>query len=207
MQIKVVDFNNKEKESLSLNPDVFGLGDNHDILHRVINWQLAKRRNISKATKGISDVSGSNAKPFKQKGTGRSRAGSTRDSQHRGGAVIFGPTRRGFGFKIQKKVRKLALKVALSTKIRRNELMILDSLPSAISNKTSKLKAALGNFDYKNVLIVGSEDMENIDKASRNLPHVNIIEQVGANVYDLVRHDKVLVTKKALKALEERLSS
>lgn len=204
MKHNIVSLDNKVVGEVNLNDDLFGQQDRIDLIAKVVRWQLAKKRPISRATKGISDIRGTNAKPFSQKGTGRARAGSSRDSQHRGGAIIFGPSRRSFGFKLPKKVRALGLKVAFSVKKNRGDFVVIDSLELK-EYKTSVLSNKLSSFDAKSLVIIGSDVSDQFKKAARNIPNVDLLDQVGANVYDLVRHDKVLITKDALEKLEKRL--
>lgn len=204
MKHNIVNLDNEVLGEIELNDSIFGQQERTDILAKVVRWQLAKRRAMSRATKGISEVRGTTAKPFSQKGTGRARSGSSRDSQHRGGAVIFGPSKRKFGYKLPKKVRSLGLKVAFSVKRNRDELSVIDSLDLG-SCKTSVLNSKLSNFDTNSIIIVYSSVSEDFKKAARNIPNVDLISHSGANVYDLIRHDRVLITKDALGELEKRL--
>ena len=204
MKLSVINWDKKPVEDIEVSSVVFDAEERLDILAKVVDWQLLKRKIKSKATKGISNVRGSNKKPFSQKGTGRSRAGSTRDVGCRGGAIAFGPSQRDFGKKLPKKVRKLGLRVALSSKIRRGELLIIDSA-EVDSSKTSEVVKKISAFNNNSLVFIGDKEFDKLSLAVRNIPNVDVLEQVGANVYDIIRHDEVVITKKAIKELEERL--
>src|SRR5579872_1891245 len=153
MQLKVRNLDNQEVGDIELAEEVFGLPLRRDILARVVNWQLAKRRAGTHKTKGISDISGTTKKPYKQKGTGRARQGSLRSPQFRGGAVIFGPVVRSHEFGLQKKVRRLALKSALSAKQAEGKLVVIDTA-KVKEAKTKALRARLDKFGWGSVLII-----------------------------------------------------
>jgi large subunit ribosomal protein L4 len=171
----------------------------------MINWQLAKRRAGTHKTKGISEISGTTKKPYKQKGTGRARQGSLRSPQFRGGATIFGPVVRSHEFGLQKKVRRLAMRCALSDKAKDGKLIVLDQATLA-EGKTKALKQRFEKFGWDSVLIVGGERLdENFARAARNLPKVDVLPQQGANVYDILRRDTLVLTRDAVQHLEARL--
>src|ERR1700761_3531845 len=172
MQLKVTSLDNKETGNIDLADEVFGLPVvRRDILARVINYQLAKRRAGTHKTKQIGEIAGTTKKPWKQKGTGRARQGSLRSPQFRGGAVIFGPLVRSHAFDLQKKVRKLALKTALSAKLSEGKLVVIDQATVAEA-KTKLLKARFEALGWANVLIIdGQEVNESFARAARNLPH------------------------------------
>jgi large subunit ribosomal protein L4 len=176
-----------------------------DILARVVNWQLAKRRPGTHKTKGISEIQGTTKKPYKQKGTGRARQGSTRSPQFRGGARIFGPVVRSHAFGMQKKVRRLGLKTALSAKQSEGKLAVIDEARCSEA-KTKALKARLEALGWDSVLIIdGLVVDEGLLRAARNLPRVDVLPQQGANVYDILRRDMLVLTREAVQRLEERL--
>ena len=205
MKSKVISLDNKEVGDLELSESVFGLPVRADILARMVNWQLAKRRAGTHKTKGISDISGTTAKPFKQKGTGRARQGSLRSPQFRGGAVIFGPVVRSHAFDLPKKVRKLALKTALSSKQADGKLVVLDST-KLDKPKTKELATRLKKLGWASALIVdGPVVNENFGRAARNLPGIDVLPQQGVNVYDILRRDTLVLTRDAVTHLEERL--
>jgi len=205
MKLTVRNLDNQEVGDIELADDVFGLPVRRDILARVVNWQLAKRRAGTHKAKGISDISGTTKRPYKQKGTGSARQGSRRSPQFRGGAVIFGPVVRSHEFDLQKKVRRLGLKTALSAKQAEGKLIVLDAVQVA-EPKTKALKARLEAFGWPSVLIIdGSAVDENFARAARNLPKVDVLPQQGANVYDILRRDTLVLTRDAVMQLEARL--
>ncbi|HEY1795416.1 MAG TPA: 50S ribosomal protein L4 [Stellaceae bacterium] len=205
MKLKVHSLDNQEVGDIELADDVFGVPVRRDILARVVNWQLAKRRAGTHKAKGISDISGTTAKPYKQKGTGRARQGSRRSPQFRGGAVIFGPVVRSHEFDLQKKVRRLGLKTALSAKQAEGKLIVIDAATVAEA-KTKALRARFDAFGWDSVLIIdGAAVDEGFARAARNIPKVDVLPQQGANVYDILRRDTLVLTRAAAEALEARL--
>ena len=205
MKCKILSLEAKEIGNADLNDAIFGLPVRRDILARMVNWQLAKKRAGTHKTKGISDIQGTTAKPYKQKGTGNARQGSLRSPQFRGGAVIFGPVVRSHAFDLPKKVRKLALMTALSSKAADGKLVVLDSTALAKA-KTKELAARLKKLGWTSALIIdGAEVNANFGRAARNLPHIDVLPQQGINVYDILRRDLLVLTKDALSHLEERL--
>jgi large subunit ribosomal protein L4 len=205
MKLKVHSLDNQEVGDIELADEVFGVPVRRDILARVVNWQLAKRRAGTHKAKGISDISGTTAKPYKQKGTGRARQGSRRSPQFRGGAVIFGPVVRSHAFGLQKKVRRLGLKSALSAKQAEGKLIVIDAA-SLAEAKTKALRAQLDAFGWESVLIIdGAAVDEGFARAARNIPKVDVLPQQGANVYDILRRDTLVLTRAAAEALEARL--
>jgi len=205
MQLQVKSLDNEEVGSIELSDAVFALPVRRDILARMVNWQLAKRRAGTHKTKGISDIAGTTKKPWRQKGTGRARQGSLRSPQFRGGAVIFGPVVRSHEFSLQKKVRRLALKTALSAKQSEGKLIVVDRA-QAETAKTSALADRLRALGWNSVLIIDGQTVdENFARAARNLPLVDVLPQQGANVYDILRRDTLVLTRDAVAALEARL--
>jgi large subunit ribosomal protein L4 len=205
MKLKVHSLDNKEVGDIDLADEVFGLPVRNDILARVVNWQLAKRRAGTHKAKGISDISGTTKKPYKQKGTGRARQGSLRSPQFRGGAVIFGPVVRNHEFGLQKKVRKLGLKTALSAKQAEGKLVVIEAA-SVAEAKTKALRAQFETLGWESVLIIdGAAVDEGFAKAARNLPKVDVLPSQGANVYDILRRDTLVLTRAAVEQLEARL--
>jgi large subunit ribosomal protein L4 len=204
-KVVVRNLDNQEVGDIELDDGVFGLAPRRDILARVVNWQLAKRRAGTHKTRGISEISGTTKKPYKQKGTGRARQGSLRSPQFRGGAVIFGPVVRSHAFGLQKKVRRLGLKTALSAKLGEGKLVVIDTahLDDA---KTKALHARLAALGWESVLIIDGPSIdENFARAARNLPRVDLLPQQGANVYDILRRDTLVLTREAVRHLEARL--
>ncbi|MBN9565713.1 MAG: 50S ribosomal protein L4 [Alphaproteobacteria bacterium] len=207
MEVNVINVSGKNAGKVTLSDDVFGLSVRPDIIARTIRWQLAKRRQGSHATKGISDISGTTRKPYKQKGTGRARQGSLRSPQFRGGATIFGPVVRSHEHDLPKKVRKLALKIALSDKLRNNQLLVCD-FSDFTSGKAKDMNAILSAIkaDFKSVLIIdGLAISKALSRSVSNVQYVDCLPQIGSNVYDIVRRDTLILTPDAVKLLEERL--
>ena len=204
MKLTVRNLDNQEVGDIELAEEVFGLPVRRDILARVVNWQLAKRRAGTHKTKGISDISGTTKKPYKQKGTGRARQGSLRSPQFRGGAVIFGPVVRSHEFDLQKKVRRLGLKTALSAKQAEGKLVVVDEarLDEA---KTKALRARFDALGWASVLIIDGAVNESFARAARNLPKVDVLPEQGANVYDILRRDTLVLPGAAVQQLEARL--
>jgi large subunit ribosomal protein L4 len=205
MKAVVKNLDNKEVGSIELLDAVYGVEPRRDILTRMVNWQLAKRRAGTHATKGISQISGTTKKPWAQKGTGRARQGSLRSPQFRKGAVIFGPVVRDHAHDMPKKVRALALRMALSSKQAEGKLIILDEAKAA-DFKTKALAAKLEKMGLSNVLIIDGANLdENFARAARNIPLVDVLPEQGANVYDILRRDVLVLTKNAVEQLQERL--
>lgn len=206
MKCDVLTLDNAKAGSIDLSDAVFGAPVRRDILARMVNYQLAKRRAGTHNTKSIGDVSGTTAKPFRQKGTGRARQGSLRSPHYRGGAIIFGPKPRDHSHKLPKKVRQFALRSALSSKFADGKLIVLEDATAA-EPKTKALADRLKGLGWSSVLIIGGAELDaNLVRAASNLPGVDVLPQQGANVYDILRCDVVALTKDAVKHLEERLS-
>ncbi len=205
MKISVVAKDKKTKAEIELDDAVFGLEPRQDILSRVVTWQLARRQAGTHKTKEIGDVSGTTKKMYRQKGTGGARHGSRRGAQFRGGGIIFGPVVRDHGHDLQKKVRKLGLKMALSAKAQSGDLFVVDDL----SLESPKTKLALENFGYLKgasaLMIDGDQVNSNLKKAVSNVVGFDVLPQIGANVYDILRRDKLVLSVAAVKSLEARL--
>jgi len=206
MKLKVTSLENKEVGSIDLADDIFALPEvRRDILARMVNWQLAKRRAGTHKTKGVSEIQGTTKKPWAQKGTGRARQGSLRSPQFRGGATIFGPVVRSHEFGLQKKVRRLALKNALTAKQKDGKLVVLDKA-ALTGPKTSALAKQFAALGWNSVLIIDGPTLdENFARAARNLPGIDVLPQQGANVYDILRRDTLVLTRDAVQHLEARL--
>jgi len=191
---------------IELADSVFGIEPNNAALYDAIVMQQASQRQGTHDVKNRSEVRGGGRKPWRQKGTGRARQGSIRSPQWKGGGVVFGPTPRKYGYKLNRKVRRLALKSALSTKVQNNELLVLEAL-NITAPKTKEMTAVLNSFKAdRKVLIVTSEYDQNVALSSRNIPGAKIVDAAGINVLDLVAHDKVIVTKEAIAKVEEVLA-
>ena len=205
MQLQVISLENQPVGSIELAESVFGLPVRRDILARMVNWQLAKRRAGTHKAKEIGDISGTTKKPWRQKGTGRARQGSLRSPQFRGGAVIFGPVVRSHEFGLQKKVRKLGLKTALSAKQAEGRLVVIDSA-RLDEPKTKALRQRFEVLGWGSVLIIDGAAVDaGFAKAARNLPKVDLLPERGANVYDILRRDTLVLTREAVEQLEARL--
>ncbi|MBI5121642.1 MAG: 50S ribosomal protein L4 [Rhodospirillales bacterium] len=205
MKCDVINLDAATVGSIDLAPEIFGLPKRPDILARMVRWQLAKRQAGTHATKGVSQISGTTKKPFKQKGTGSARQGSLRSPQFRGGAVIFGPQPRSHAFDLPKQVRKLALKAALSAKAADGKLVVLD-VARIGSAKTKDLASRFTKLGWNSALIVdGLAVDEGFAKAARNIVGIDVLPSQGANVYDILRRDTLVLTKDAVQALEARL--
>jgi large subunit ribosomal protein L4 len=205
MKLDVVSLDNKKSGSIDLDEAVFGLRERNDLLARAVNWQLAKRRSGNHQTKGRSDVAATGAKPFKQKGTGRARQGTSVAPQMRGGGVVFGPHVRDHSHKLPKKVRMLALASALSAKAKNGKLVVLDEAKLS-APKTSDLVKKLSALGWGHALVIDGETVDqNFAKAANNIVGIDVLPSQGANVYDILRRDTLVLTKGAVEKLVERL--
>lgn len=207
MKIAVKTLENKEAGSIDLDDSVFAVEVRGDILHRMVHYQLNKRRSGNHKTKGISDVSGTGKKPWNQKGTGRARFSSLRAAQFVGGATIFGPVVRSHATDLPKKQRALALKTALSVKAASGQLIVLDAAVSKDA-KTKAMAAALKKMNIESALFVCGEEIDrNFALSTRNIPHIDLLPSDGANVYDILRHKTLVLTKEAVENLTKRLTA
>ena len=190
---------------IELNASVFGITPNEAVLFDAVIAQRASLRQGNHKVKNRSAVAGGGRKPWRQKGTGRARQGSIRSPQWRGGGVVFGPTPRSYAYKLPKKVRRLALKSALSTKVLEQNFIVLDAL-TFDAPKTKDFKAVLAALEIsKKALFVTSEVNENVILSARNIAGVTVLTAEGINVLDLLGHDKVVFTQDAVKKVEEVL--
>lgn len=205
MKTKIVTLENKAAGEIDLNDAVFGAPVRKDILARMVNYQLAKRRAGTHKVKSRGEVSGTTAKPFRQKGSGRARQGSIRAAQLRGGGIVFGPVVRKHDHKLPKKVRQMAMRCALSAKQADGKLIVVDELKLA-EPKTKALYERLGKLGLSSALIVGGAELDqNFTRAAKNIPLVDVLPTQGANVYDILRRDTLVLTRDAVEALEARL--
>lgn len=202
--VKVYDQNKKEAGELVLAPEVFEVEVKPEILNLVVRAQRAAKRAGTHAVKGRSQVSGGGAKPWRQKGTGRARAGSSRSPIWRGGAVIFGPQPRDYGFKVNKKVRRLALKMALSSRLVSDKLMVVKGieLPEV---KTKLMAEVAGNLGLNKALIIADGIDEKLALSARNLPGITVQTVEQLNVYDILRHKQLVLLEGAVEPVQERL--
>ena len=203
MKFNILDIKNKVSGEIELADSVFGLLPRKDIITRVVLWQLAKRRAGTHTVKGKSDVHGTTKKFVRQKGSGGARHGSKKAVQFRGGGIVFGPVMRDHGYDLQKKVRKLGLKMALSEKAKNGNLVVVDSLKY---NERVKTRDFLNRFDSsKSTLFIDVDYNDNMLYAMSNIVGYDFIPQIGANVYDIIRKDRLVVSVDAMKELEGRL--
>jgi len=205
MQCDVMSLENKKVGSIELDDAVFGLPVRSDLIARAVNWQLAKRRKGSHKTKQRSEVRGTTAKMMKQKGSGRARHGNEKAPQMRGGGVAFGPVVRSHAHSLPKKVRRLALKTALSAKQAAGSLVIIDAAKLK-SGKTKDLAQRVNQLGWNSVLVIeGAELDTNFANAAANVLGMNILPTEGANVYDIMRSGTLVLTQDAVNKLVERL--
>ena len=187
-------------------PDSVFADDKYDhLLQEVVRFQRARARSGTASTKERSDVSGGGAKPYRQKGTGRARQGTRRAPQFRGGGVVFGPHPRDFGFKLNKKVRRNALKSAVARRVASAKLVLIDDLTLS-EVKTSQFAAFLSRFDVDSALVVLHEDDDAIRLSARNIPKITVLRSEGLNVYDVLGHEHLILSVPAVEKVKERLS-
>ena len=204
MKIKSLSLSNKSGKDITLNQKIFGIEPREDIIARVIRWQLAKRRLGNHSVQTRSQVKMTTAKMYKQKGTGKARHGSGSVSQFRGGGMAHGPVVHSHTHSLNKKVKKLGLKSALSNKFKSGKLIILDSSKS--DGKTSTLTKAFHKMGINNALIIAGNDIDDkFIKATNNIQNLDVLSHNGLNVYDIVKKDNLIIIDEALKLVEERL--
>ncbi len=203
-EIEIIDRNNNVVEKVSLREEVFGLRVRKDILHEAVVNYLANQRQGTHAVKTRGMVRGGGKKPWKQKHTGRARHGSTRSPLWKGGGVVFGPQPRDYGYKLTKKQRRLALKTALSAKVKDGELTVIDSLvfEKPRTREMVKLLKDLG-MEGKSVLVVVPEKDDNVYLSARNIPGASVMRAADLNTYDVLVHNHVLMTREALDKVQE----
>lgn len=206
---KVAVYNTQGQQvgEIELDDRVFGVEVKEAVLHEAVVAQLASNRRGTASTKGWAEVSGGGRKPWRQKGTGRARAGSIRSPLWRGGAIIFGPKPRDYGYKLPKKVRRLALRSALSAKVQEGNIIVLDDLklPRPRTKDMIGILKALKVEDDK-ALIVTAEKDKNVELSARNIPGVTLTPSQGLNVYDVLAHDKLVITREAVERVQEVLA-
>jgi large subunit ribosomal protein L4 len=204
MKIDITTLNGGQAGSVELDDAIFGLEPRADILQRCVRWQLAKRRAGTHAVKNRAEIARTGKKLYKQKGTGNARHGSARVPQFRGGGRAFGPQVRSHEHDLPKKVRALALKHALSAKARDASLIVIDEVRLGDA-KTKGLKDTFGRLGFANALIIAGTEVDvNFGRAARNLPNIDVLPVQGINVYDILRRDKLILSRAAVDALEAR---
>jgi len=203
--VSVYDIEKNKVAEVALNDAVFGAEVNRDVIYEVVRMQMAAKRQGTHDTKERGEISGGGKKPWRQKGTGRARVGTTRSPLWRGGGTVFGPTPRDYSFTVPKKVRRLALISALSMKVKQEKLLVLRDIPLA-EVKTKKFKEVLDRFGLKKVLVVIDRSNEALEKSSRNLPDVKMMRCEGINVYDLLKYDSLVLLEPSIQKIEGALA-
>ncbi|MBM7569403.1 50S ribosomal protein L4 [Paenibacillus sacheonensis] len=205
-KVALFSVNGSQVGEVELSEAVFGIEPNVHVLHSAVLLQQASERRGTHKTKGRSEVRGGGRKPWKQKGTGRARQGSIRAPQWVGGGTVFGPTPRSYSFKLPKKVRRLAIKSALSSKVIDNDIIVLDQLAFA-QPKTKEFAAILNNLKVaRKALIVTANYEDNVALSARNLPNVKFVAADGINVLDVMKYDQLIITKEAVEKVQEVLA-
>jgi large subunit ribosomal protein L4 len=206
MDLKITTLEGKEAGSVTLNKDIFGLEPRKDLIQRCIVWQLAKRRAGTHAVKNRADIARTGKKSGPQKGSGGARHGSQRANLFRGGGRSFGPHPRDHSIDLPKKVRALALRHALSSKAKDGGIVVIDAIDTTDA-KTKALAAQFDKLGFSNALIIGGAEInENFGRAARNIPNIDVLPIQGINVYDILRRQKLVLTKAAVEALEARFA-
>ena len=206
MQVDILNLDGKSVGKVDLSDSIFGIDPRADILHRVVTWQRANARAGTHAVKTVSDVAGSGKKAFKQKKTGNAREGERYNVHMRGGGVVHGPVVRDHSIDLPKKIRALGLKMALSSKVKEGSLIIIDSEKMS-EVKTSKLAKQLKKMNIASALFVGTDSIDaNFKKSAANIVNVDVLPTIGLNVLDILKHEKLVLTADAVKAVEARLA-
>ena len=207
MKQEIKNLENKVIKEIDLDKTIFGVEVKNQIIQRMVRYQLAKKRSGNHKTKGISEISGTTRKPFKQKGTGSARQGSRRSPQMRGGSVIFGPQVRSHAHKLPKRIRALALKMALSNKLKEGKLKLISDFKIS-KPKTSFLTSKLVKMEIDSALFIDGVDVEkNFKHAVRNIPKTDFLPISGINVYDIIRRNFLVISEKALLGINERFKN
>ncbi len=200
--VKVLNMSGNEVGSIELNDNIFAVEVNEHVMHQAVVQYLANQRQGTKGTKTRSEVRGGGRKPWRQKGTGRARQGSIRAPQWTGGGVVFAPKSRDYSFKLNKKVKRLALKSALTSKVNENKFVVLENL-NLEQIKTKEMKNVLNNINVSKALVVLEDGNTNAVISARNIPDVKTASVNTMNVYDILKYDSVVVTKQAVEKIEE----
>ncbi|MBI4795991.1 MAG: 50S ribosomal protein L4 [Deltaproteobacteria bacterium] len=203
--VDVLNINKEKVGEVELQEEIFGVPVRGHVLHEVVTWQRACRRAGTASTKSRGEVRGGGRKPWRQKGTGRARVGSNRSPIWRGGGIIFGPKPRSYAYTLPKKVRRLALKMALSSKLQAGQLLVLDEYPHT-TPKTKDFVQVLRNLEVAKALIIAPEAHQALELSARNVPHVQVMLPAGLNVYDILRYEHLVMLKPSLAQIEARLA-
>ena len=206
MQVDIFNLDGKSVGKVDLSDSIFGIDPRADILHRVVTWQRANARAGTHAVKTVSDVAGSGKKAFKQKKTGNAREGERYTVHMRGGGVVHGPVVRDHSIDLPKKISSIGLKMSLSSKLKEGSLIVIDN-EKMKEAKTNTLAKQLKKMNIDSALFVGAESIdENFKKSAANIINVDVLPTIGLNVLDILKHDKLVLTADAVKAVEARLS-
>ena len=200
--VSVLNMEGKEVGSMELNDAVFGLEINEHLVHQAVVLQLANNRQGTQKAKTRSEVSGGGRKPWRQKGTGHARQGSTRAPQWTGGGVVFAPVPRDYSFKMNKKEKRAALKSVLTSKVQENKFIVLDELKLA-EVKTKEMKKVLDNLKVNNALVIIGDDSENVALSARNIAGVQTASVNTINVFDMLKYNTIIATKSSVASIEE----
>ena len=200
--VSVLNMEGKEVGSMELNDAVFGVEINEHLVHQAVVLQLANNRQGTQKAKTRSEVSGGGRKPWRQKGTGHARQGSTRAPQWTGGGVVFAPVPRDYSFKMNKKEKRAALKSALTSKVQENKFIVLDELKLA-EVKTKEMKKVLDNLKVNNALVIIGDDSENVALSARNIAGVQTASVNTINVFDMLKYNTIIATKSSVASIEE----
>jgi len=200
----IYDIEKNKVSEIELSEAVFGAEVNEAVIHEVVKMQMASRRQGTSSTKCRHDVSGGGKKPWRQKGTGRARSGSSRSPVWRGGGIVFGPHPRDYAYRIPKKVKRLGIVSALSMKLKEERLLILRDFPME-EIKTKRFKEVVDRFGLKKALFVLDKSYPNLEKSSRNFQGMKVIRSEGINVYDLVNFDHLVLLEPSVKKIEGAL--
>ena len=200
--VSVLSMEGKEVGSMELNDAVFGVEINEHLVHQAVVLQLANNRQGTQKAKTRSEVSGGGRKPWRQKGTGHARQGSTRAPQWTGGGVVFAPVPRDYSFKMNKKEKRAALKSVLTSKVQENKFIVLDELKLA-EVKTKEMKKVLDNLKVNNALVIIGDDSENVALSARNIAGVQTASVNTINVFDMLKYNTIIATKSSVASIEE----
>ena len=202
--VNVINSKAQKVSQIDLVDAIFNIPVNGSVLHEVVTMQLASRRSGSASVKHRSDVKGSGRKLFRQKGTGRARRGDIKSPLLRGGGSTFGPDPRSYAYKVPKKVRKLALKMALSSKLKQENLVVLDEF-GLDTIKTREFVKVMNALNTKNALIITEKKNETLELSARNVPNIKVLRVEGLNVYDILKYENVVLLESSIKSIEGRL--
>ncbi len=203
--LDVLNMKGEKVSEVELVDTIFNISVKASVLHEVVTMQLAKKRSGSASVKHRSDITGSGKKLFRQKGTGRARRGDIKSPLLRGGGSVFGPDPRSYAYKVPKKVRKLALKMALSSKLDLDEIVVLNEFELG-RIKTKDVSETLKTLGLKNALIVTEKENEKLEISSRNIPGIKVLRSAGLNVYDILKYEKLILIEPSVKEIEGRLT-